>query len=87
MKNSRTNNVLWSLMLLALLGLVAGALFFWQKPDVAEDEATPPAAANTGRVAFLMEQQWLVRLKLAKVEEAMRAPQIQSTGRIVPVPS
>jgi len=34
-----------------------------------------------------MEQQWLIRLKLAKTEEAMKAPQIQSTGRIVPVPS
>ena len=29
-----------------------------------------------------MEQQWLIKLKLAKAEEAMRAPQIQSTGRL-----
>jgi cobalt-zinc-cadmium efflux system membrane fusion protein len=74
-------------MLLALLGLVAAALFFWQQPETAEHEATAPEAASSGRVAFLMEQQWLVRLKLAKVEEARKAPQIQSTGRIVPVPS
>jgi RND family efflux transporter MFP subunit len=33
-----------------------------------------------------MEQQWTIRLKLAKAEEAMKAPQIQSTGRVVPVP-
>jgi membrane fusion protein, heavy metal efflux system len=34
-----------------------------------------------------MEQQWLVKLKLAKAEEAMRASQILSTGRVVPVPA
>ena len=73
-------------MLLALLGLVAAGLFFWRKPDDAEEASAAPAA-STGRVAFLMEQQWLIRLKLAKTEEAMKAPQIQSTGRIVPVPS
>jgi multidrug efflux pump subunit AcrA (membrane-fusion protein) len=72
-------------MLLALLGLVAAGLFFWKKSGAVE-EAAAPAAASTGRVAFLMEQQWLIRMKLAKAEEAMRAPQILSTGRIVPVP-
>jgi cobalt-zinc-cadmium efflux system membrane fusion protein len=87
MKNSRKNNVLWSLMLLALLGLVGAALFLWQRPENAEDAAATPTAASTGRVSFLMEQQWLIRLKLARAEEAMRAPQIQSTGRIAPVPS
>jgi RND family efflux transporter MFP subunit len=74
-------------MLLAFLGLVATALLFWQRPDTGQEESVSPAAANTGRVSFLMEQQWLIRLKLAKAEEAMRAPQIQSTGRIVAVPS
>jgi membrane fusion protein, heavy metal efflux system len=34
-----------------------------------------------------MEQQWLIRMKLAKAEEATRAPQIRSTGRVVPVPT
>jgi cobalt-zinc-cadmium efflux system membrane fusion protein len=34
-----------------------------------------------------MEQQWLIKLKLAKAEEALKAPQILSTGRVVPVPS
>ena len=87
MKNSRTNKLLWSLMLLAMLGLVAAFLFLWQRPDAAENENTIATGASTGRVTFLMEQQWLIRLKLAKVEEALRAPQIQSTGRIVPVPS
>jgi RND family efflux transporter MFP subunit len=33
-----------------------------------------------------MEQQWMIRLKLAKAEEALKAPQVQSIGRVVPVP-
>ncbi|HVQ63366.1 MAG TPA: hypothetical protein VMT78_02455, partial [Terriglobia bacterium] len=87
MKNTRTGYLLWSLMLIVLVGVLAAGLYVWRKPDAAEDDAAPSAAASTGRVTFLMEQQWLIRLKLAKAEEAMRAPQIQSTGRIVPVPS
>ena len=86
MKNSRTTYLLWSLMLIVLIGFIAAAIFIWRQPGTGE-EAAGPAAAGTGRVAFLMEQQWLIRLKLAKAEEAMRAPQIQSTGRIVPVPA
>jgi RND family efflux transporter MFP subunit len=74
-------------MLLAFIGLAAVGIFIWRKPGIAEDESAAPAPAATGRVAFLMEQQWLIRLKLAKAEEAMRAPQVQTTGRIVPVPS
>jgi cobalt-zinc-cadmium efflux system membrane fusion protein len=34
-----------------------------------------------------MEQQWLIRLKLALAEEAEMAPQIRAVGRVVPVPS
>jgi RND family efflux transporter MFP subunit len=74
-------------MLAAFVALAAAAIFVWRSPGAAEQEAISPAAASTGRVTFLMEQQWLIRLKLAKAEEAMRAPQVQSTGRIVPVPS
>ena len=74
-------------MLIVLVGVLAAGLYVWRNPDAAQDEAPPSAAASTGRVTFLMEQQWLIRLKLAKADEAMRAPQIHSTGRIVPVPS
>ena len=49
---------------------------------------TPPEAqvkkSPTGTVKFLMEQQWLIRMKLAKVEEQTVARQITSTGRVVP---
>jgi RND family efflux transporter MFP subunit len=59
----------------------------FRKSGTAEDAAAAPVAASTGRVTFLMEQQWLIKLKLARAEEAMRATQIQTTGRVVPVPS
>ena len=87
MKNTRTGYLLWTLMLIVVVSVLAAGLYVWRQPDAAQDEGAPLAAASTGRVTFLMEQQWLIRLKLAKAEEAMRAPQIQSTGRIVPVPS
>jgi RND family efflux transporter MFP subunit len=86
-KNSKTSKLLWTVILLVFIGLSAAALFVWRGTKTAEEEAAAPAAASTGRVTFLMEQQWLIKLKLAKAEEATRAPQIQSTGRVVPVPS
>ena len=39
------------------------ALYVWRKPDAAEDGAAPSAAASTGRVTFLMEQQWLIQIE------------------------
>jgi cobalt-zinc-cadmium efflux system membrane fusion protein len=86
MKNSKSANVLWVVVLVIFIGAVA-AILFWRGPQSGDEGAAAPAAASTGRVAFLMEQQWLIKLKLAKAEEALRAPQILSTGRIVPVPS
>src|SRR5207237_7194338 len=38
-------------------------------------------------VLFRMEQQWLIRMKMALAEEAKLSPQIYSTGRVVAVPS
>jgi membrane fusion protein, heavy metal efflux system len=74
--------------IIALVGLVAAAaLFVLRRPQAAADETAPAATAGTGRVAFRMEQQWLIKLKLAKAEEAALAPQIRSTGRVVPVPA
>jgi membrane fusion protein, heavy metal efflux system len=86
-KNSKTSNLLWVAILLVFIGLSAVAIFVLRGPGASEDESAKPALASTGRVAFLMEQQWLIRLRLAKAEEAMKAPQILSTGRVVPVPA
>lgn len=50
----------------------------------AEQSAAPPAANPVGTVRFLMEQQWLIRMKLAKAEKEWLARQITSTGRVIP---
>ena len=87
MSDSNSKNLRWIVIVVLLAGVAAVATFAFRRPDVAADEAAAPAAPSTGRVAFLMEQQWLIKLKLAKAEEAELAPQIRSTGRVVPVPS
>ena len=75
--------VLW-LSVLLLVAIVVTVAFWRRSPPTLEE--TPPAAANTGRVTFLMEQQWLIRMKLALVEEKAVARQITATGRVVATP-
>ena len=58
--------------------------FFWLRPTRQVTTEAPAAAANTGTVKFLMEQQWLIRMKLALVEEQTVARQITATGRVIP---
>ncbi|MDQ3666800.1 MAG: efflux RND transporter periplasmic adaptor subunit [Acidobacteriota bacterium] len=65
------------------LGVILFA-FLWLRPAKEEKTEAPAAAANTGTVKFLMEQQWLIRMKLARVEEQTVARQITATGRVVP---
>jgi len=87
MSNNGSRSTRWIVLLVLIAIVAATAMFVLRKPEPAADEdAAAPAAAGTGRVSFLMEQQWLIKLKLAKAEEAELAPQIRSTGRIVPVP-
>ena len=50
----------------------------------AEQGAAPAAGNPTGTVKFLMEQQWLIRMKLAQADKQWVARQITSTGRVVP---
>ncbi len=58
--------------------------YFWLRPGTQIAEEAPAPAASTGTVKFLMEQQWLIRMKLALVEEQTVARQITATGRVVP---
>ena len=58
--------------------------FFWLRPTRQGMTEAPVAATNTGTVKFLMEQQWLIRMKLALVEEQTVARQITATGRVIP---
>ena len=58
--------------------------FFWLRSARDIKTEAPAAASNPGTVKFLMEQQWLIRMKLAQVEEQTVARQITATGRVVP---
>lgn len=76
------------LVIVAVVAVVAIAVilisFLWLRP-VRQVTTEPPAtAANSGTVKFLMEQQWLIRMKLALAEEETVARQITATGRVVP---
>ena len=56
-----------------------------QAPAPSPTAAAPPST-EAGTVKFLMEQQWAIRMKLAKATPAMVARQITATGRVVPAP-
>jgi RND family efflux transporter MFP subunit len=64
--------------------LVVFAAILWLRPAKEMKTEAPAAAPAAGKVAFLMEQQWLIRMKLALVEEQTVARQITATGRVIP---
>lgn len=70
-----------------VLVLVTGAIatFIWQsqKTPVNEVVASEENKNPAGVVKFLMEQQWLIHMKLAKVETKPLARQVKATGRVV----
>lgn len=69
--------------LVAIAVIVFAYLRLRSTKKVAATEA-PAAPASTGTVKFLMEQQWLIHMKLALVEEQTVARQITATGRVIP---
>ncbi|MBI4749321.1 MAG: efflux RND transporter periplasmic adaptor subunit [Acidobacteria bacterium] len=75
--------VLWLTVLMLVASILTAAL--WRRPGSVVEEP-PVAAQSTGTVKFLMEQQWLIRMKLALVEAKTVARQITSTGRVVATP-
>jgi cobalt-zinc-cadmium efflux system membrane fusion protein len=79
---SRRNVVIVTAAVFALVVILFA--FFWLRPTKQATTEAPAPAANTGTVKFLMEQQWLIRMKLAQVEEQTVARQVTATGRIVP---
>ena len=50
----------------------------------ANQAEAPAASSPAGIVKFRMEQQWLIRMKLAQAEKQSVARQIISTGRVIP---
>ena len=76
----------WILPAVAIV-ILGAVLTMWKRPAQGDAEPTPPPAESKGRVPFRMEQQWLIRMKMALAEEGKLPPQIYSTGRVVAVPS
>ena len=76
----------WILVGAIALTIVAMISFsFVRRTATPAEQVAAPAAANpTGTVKFLMEQQWLIRMKLAQAEQQTLARQITSTGRVIP---
>lgn len=86
----RATRVVWLLDRKPLLAGLAAALValalvaFYLTRSTPVEQAEEGASSDTGTVTFLMEQQWLIRMKLAKVEQREVARQITTTGRVVP---
>ena len=78
---------LWIVAAVVIVAVaVVLGLRFVSRPATPAPTAAAPAGNETGTVKFLMEQQWAIRMKLAKATPASVARQITATGRIVPAP-
>jgi len=82
MRRRRVWLALALIVLLAASGITA--VVFRRMVALPTPASAPPQRAETGTVKFLMEQQWAVRMMLAKAEPITIARQITSTGRVVP---
>ena len=80
-------NAKWLAAGLVVLALAFAGIFAWKRPVAGAADAPPKPAEANGIVAFRMEQQWLIHMKLALAEEAALSQQIHSTGRLIPDPS
>jgi RND family efflux transporter MFP subunit len=69
-----------------LVSAAALAIGFWPRGAPPPEPPAPASTDQSGVVKFLMEQQWAVRMMLAKAEPAAVARQITATGRVVPAP-
>jgi membrane fusion protein, heavy metal efflux system len=79
----------WMFTVVVLVILSAGVALVLRQSgdaDALRSPSAPPASEATGHVPFRMEQQWLIRLKLAKAEESRLPSQISSVGRVIPSP-
>ncbi len=64
--------------------VVIGVVGFRSRTTPAPPSTVETAADASGTVKFLMEQQWAIRMKLAKAEPAVVARQIITPGRLIP---
>src|SRR5687768_588323 len=83
--NSSRRNLVIIVSAMAIIAVVVILFaFFRLRPTKQAATEAPAAASSIGTVKFLMEQQWLIRMKLAQVEEQTVARQVTATGRVVP---
>jgi RND family efflux transporter MFP subunit len=72
---------------LVLVVVAGGAHVLWRRagaPTPAPAAAEAPPAGTEGLVTFLMEQQWAIRMKLARARPAVVARQLTVTARVAP---
>ena len=79
---TRNRWIIVGTLAIAVIAIISYSLL--RRTATPAEEAAPATANPTGTVKFLMEQQWLIRMKLAKAEKQWVARQITSTGRVVP---
>jgi cobalt-zinc-cadmium efflux system membrane fusion protein len=84
--SARTNPRNWiigGVIGLLIIGLIG--IYVWRRSATkVEVTKTEAEKSEAGKVKFLMEQQWLIKMKLAKAEEQTVSRQVTSTGRVVP---
>lgn len=68
----------------AVLLVIVGAFLLLNRGATEVSQEKAAEQSETGTVKFLMEQQWLVKMKLAKVEEQTVSRQVTTTGRVIP---
>jgi cobalt-zinc-cadmium efflux system membrane fusion protein len=79
----RRSGPIWiALMGVAILALLV-TLYRNQAVELVAEEETGEPASN-GTVTFLMEQQWLIGMKLAEAQRRELSPQVRAVGRVVP---
>ncbi len=83
---ARTNPRNWiigGVIGLLIIGLIG--IYVWRRgANKVEVTKTEAEKSEAGKVKFLMEQQWLIKMKLAKAEEQTVSRQVTSTGKVVP---
>ena len=73
-----------ALAVVVVVLVVIGIVRFRSRPAPAPPSTAETTADASGTVKFLMEQQWAIRMKLAKAEPAVVARQIVTPGRLIP---
>ena len=77
----------WTLVAIVIVAIAAGLGVRAMRGSAPPAPAVvAPARDDAGTVKFLMEQQWAIRMKLARATPAAVAAQITATGRVVPAP-